>query len=162
MNCNSKSARVVSYEIAGRNSRLATLDAAVLHLKLGSLDRLNRARTALVERYRHRLPSWCVPQAVDPAAEPVHHLAVVQLPNRAASTRELDTAEIGWGVHYPVPCHRQAAFAGYATESLPVAEAAADRVLSLPLSPTMEFDQVDRVCAVLRVVGPDARQGVRP
>ena len=61
-----------------------------------------------------------------PAAEPVYHLAVVQVPDRAAATRALDDAEVGWGVHYPVPCHLQPAFAAYATEPLPVAEAAAD------------------------------------
>lgn len=150
------------HEVAGRNSRLDTLGAAVLHLKLRSLEEANRARAALVERCRHRMPSWCVPQAIDPAAEPVHHLAVVQLPNRAASTRQLDAADIGWGVHYPVPCHRQPAFAAYATEPLPVAETAADRILSLPLSPTMPLDHVDRVCAVLHGVDPAADQRLQP
>ena len=87
--------------------------------------------------------------AIDPAAEPVYHLAVVQVPDRAAVTRALDAAGIGWGLHYPVPCHLQPAFAAFADGPLPVAEAAADRILSLPLSPTMQPDQVDRVCEVL-------------
>ena len=51
---------------------------------------------------RTRTPSRC------------YHLAVVQVPDRAAATRALDAAGIGWGIHYPVPCHRQPAFAAYA------------------------------------------------
>jgi dTDP-4-amino-4,6-dideoxygalactose transaminase len=51
-----------------------------------------------------------------------------------------------------VPCHRQPAFAEFANEQLPVAEDAAGRVLSLPMSPTLSASDVDRVCAVLRKV----------
>src|SRR5439155_939969 len=78
------------------------------------LDEGNKARAAVVERYRAGVPPWCVPVAVDPDALPVYHLAVVQVPDRAAVTRALDAAGIGWGIHYPVPCHRQPAFAAYA------------------------------------------------
>jgi dTDP-4-amino-4,6-dideoxygalactose transaminase len=52
-------------------------------------------------------------------------------------------------VHYPVPCHVQPAFAAYATGSLPVAEAAAARILSLPLHPALTAAQVGDVCTVL-------------
>jgi dTDP-4-amino-4,6-dideoxygalactose transaminase len=143
-----------AHEVSGRNSRLDTLQAAALHVKLPGLDVANAARVAAVERYRKSLPSWCVPVAVHPAAEPVHHLAVVQVPDRQAATGALDAAGIGWGVHYPVPCHRQPAFAAYADEPLPVAEQAAEHILSLPLSPTLTVEQVDRVCKVLDHVGP--------
>jgi dTDP-4-amino-4,6-dideoxygalactose transaminase len=137
------------HEVSGRNSRLDALQAAVLGAKLTRLDQMNQARAALVERYRRGLPPWCTPLAVDPAAEPVYHLAVVQVPDRPSVTAALDAAGIGWGLHYPVPCHRQPAFAGYADGPLPVAEAAAERILSLPLSPAMAPEQVDQVCEVL-------------
>ncbi len=138
-----------AHEVAGRNSRLDTLQAALLEVKLPKLDAANRARAAAVQRYREELPASCVPLAVHPAAEPVYHLAVVQVPDRAAATKLLDDAEVGWGVHYPVPCHRQPAFAAYATGSLPVAEAAAARILSLPLHPALTAAQVGDVCTVL-------------
>ena len=111
------------------------------------------ARVAAIEHYRAALPSWCVPVTEHPESDAVYHLAVVQVPDRAAATRALDEAAVGWGVHYPVPCHLQPAFAAYADGSLPVAEAAAGRILSLPLSPTITTGQVDRVCEVLRRVG---------
>jgi dTDP-4-amino-4,6-dideoxygalactose transaminase len=138
-----------AHEVSGRNSRLDTLQAAVLLAKLAHLDGMNQARVDLVERYRRGLPAWCTPVATDPAAEPVYHLAVVQVPERDTVTAALDAAGIGWGLHYPVPCHRQPAFAAYADGTLPVAEAAAERILSLPLSPTMAPEQVDVVCGVL-------------
>jgi dTDP-4-amino-4,6-dideoxygalactose transaminase len=142
------------HEVVGRNSRLDTLQAAALHVKLPVLDEANRARAAAVAQYRKSLPAWCVPVGVHPHAEPVYHLAVVQVPDRAATARALDAAGIGWGIHYPVPCHLQPAFARYALEPLPVAEAAADHILSLPLSPTLTNEQVDRVSRVLDSAGP--------
>jgi dTDP-4-amino-4,6-dideoxygalactose transaminase len=138
-----------THDLSGRNSRLDTLQAAALRIKLEGLDAMNEARVALVERYRGGLPAWCTPVATDPAAEPVHHLAVVQVPDRPTVTAALDSAGIAWALHYPVPCHQQPAFARYADGRLPVAEAAASRILSLPLSPTMAPAQVDQVCKVL-------------
>jgi dTDP-4-amino-4,6-dideoxygalactose transaminase len=79
----------------------------------------------------------------------VHHLAVVQVDDRATATDALDAAGIGWGLHYPVPCHRQPAFAAYADGTMPVAERAAQHILSLPMSPTLTHMQVDRVVDVL-------------
>jgi dTDP-4-amino-4,6-dideoxygalactose transaminase len=136
------------HQARGRNSRLDTLQAAVLAVKLQRLDQHNAARRAIMRRYRERLPPWCVPVAVDAAAEPVHHLAVVQVPDRERVCAALDRASIGWGIHYPVSCHRQPAFAQFSA-SLPVVEAAADHILSLPMTPTCTTDQIDRVCDIL-------------
>ncbi|RZT87880.1 dTDP-4-amino-4,6-dideoxygalactose transaminase [Pseudonocardia sediminis] len=134
--------------LSGRNSRLDTLQAAILSVRLGRLDDDNRRRRDAVGRYRDELPSTVVPVAQHPDAESVHHLAVVQLDDREAAVAALDRAGIGWGLHYPVPCHRQPPFAD-STVDAPVVEAAADRILSLPLSPSMTADQVSRTCEVL-------------
>jgi dTDP-4-amino-4,6-dideoxygalactose transaminase len=133
----------------GRNSRLDTLQAAILLAKLPGLDEANKSRVAVLERYRAGLPSWCVPVAEDPKARAVYHLAVVQVPDRGTVTRALDAAGIGWGIHYPVPCHLQPAYAEYADGPLPVAEAAAEHILSLPVFPALGSDGTDRVCEVL-------------
>jgi dTDP-4-amino-4,6-dideoxygalactose transaminase len=137
------------HEVRGRNSRLDTLQAALLSAKLAGLDRDNERRRALMERYRQRLPAGCEPLAQHPNAESVHHLAIVQVTDRAAAAAALDAERIGWGIHYPVPCHRQPAFAEFADGPLPVAEQAAERILSLPMSPTLTEAQVDRVSDVL-------------
>jgi dTDP-4-amino-4,6-dideoxygalactose transaminase len=135
----------------GRNSRLDTLQAAMLSIKLADLDSANMARRRAMDRYRRHLPPSIRPVATHPTAESVHHLAVIRVEDRAAVTAELDRHRIGWGVHYPIPCHRQPAYQEFA-ESLPVAEQAAEQILSLPMSPTITDVQVDRVCEVLSKV----------
>jgi dTDP-4-amino-4,6-dideoxygalactose transaminase len=137
------------HDVSGRNSRLDSLQAAVLRVKLGVLDEANVGRVAAMRNYRELLPDWCVPVATHPDAEPVYHLAVVRVPDRAAISAALDAAGIGWGVHYPIPCHQQPAFAAFADDELPVAEAAAPQILSLPMSPSLTAGQVQRVCDVL-------------
>ncbi len=137
------------HELRGRNSRLDTLQAAALTAKLSGLDDGNARRRAVMRRYRERLPAACVPVADHPLAESVHHLAVVQVVDRAAATAALDAAGIGWGLHYPVPCHRQPAFTEFADGALPVTELAAGQILSLPMFPTLTTAQIERVCRVL-------------
>jgi dTDP-4-amino-4,6-dideoxygalactose transaminase len=141
-----------THDLRGRNSRLDTLQAAVLSAKLRHLEAHNARRRALMTCYRSWLPGECIPLAQHPEAEPVHHLAVVQVPERAAAIAALDAAGIGWGLHYPVPCHRQGAFDDYADDVLPVTERAAERILSLPMSPTLTPAHVERVCTVLQEV----------
>lgn len=136
------------HDLRGRNSRLDTLQAAMLLVKLAHLDNANLARRRVMDRYRRQLPPSCRPIATCPAAESVYHLAVIRVQDRAAVTAELDRQRIGWGIHYPIPCHRQPAYQEF-IESLPVAERAADEMLSLPMSPTLTDVQVDRVCEVL-------------
>ncbi|MGW1680626.1 DegT/DnrJ/EryC1/StrS family aminotransferase [Saccharopolyspora sp. NPDC002376] len=139
------------HELPGRNSRLDSIQAAALSLKLPRLDSDNARRREIMRRYRESLPVSCVPVAVDPAAEHVHHLAVVRTLRREEAGEALSSAGVGWGVHYPVPCHLQPAFAG-CDERLPVAEEAATQILSLPISPTLDDGDVVWVCDALRGV----------
>ncbi|MER7015127.1 DegT/DnrJ/EryC1/StrS family aminotransferase [Saccharopolyspora sp. NPDC000359] len=141
------------HEVSGRNSRLDSIQAAVLLAKLPRLEHDNERRRSAMARYRAWLPEWCAPVAVTPGSAPVHHLAVVRTAQRARITEALTAAQIGWGVHYPVPCHQQPAFADFG-EHLPVAERAAGEVLSLPMSPVISDGEVARVCEVLRGVRP--------
>jgi dTDP-4-amino-4,6-dideoxygalactose transaminase len=87
---------------------------------------------------------------VHPLATPVHHLEVVRVHERDLLLRELTSRDIGWGLHYPIPCHRQEAFARYASEPLPVAEQAAREIVSLPMFPTISEAQIERVCEGVR------------
>jgi dTDP-4-amino-4,6-dideoxygalactose transaminase len=134
--------------VIGRNSRMDSLQAALLSRKLICLDADNARRADTMAQYRRQLPAACVPVATDPRAEAVYHLAVVQVPHRAAITTTLTRRQIGWGIHYPKPCHQQPAFSEFC-EHLPVCGAAAERLLSLPLSPTMRQEAVLAVCDAL-------------
>lgn len=142
------------HDLSGRNSRLDTLQAALLSAKLPKLDAANARRTSAMAAYREMLPANCRPVSVQAGAQPVYHLAVVEVDDRATVGDALSAAGIGWGVHYPIPCHQQPALAACheslaASEKLPVAERAASRILSLPMSPTLSIEQVARVCDVL-------------
>lgn len=140
------------HDLAGRNSRLDTLQAALLSAKLPRLAAGNSRRAAAMAAYREMLPQDCTPVTVAPGAAPVYHLAVVQVDDRSEIGANLTAAGIGWGVHYPIPCHQQPALAGRyvpVSDNFAVAERAAGRILSLPMSPTLTVEQVARVCDVL-------------
>jgi dTDP-4-amino-4,6-dideoxygalactose transaminase len=147
------------HDLAGRNSRLDTLQAALLSAKLPRLDAGNARRAAAMAAYREMLPQGCTPVTVAPGAEPVYHLAIVQVDDRRGVGAALSAAGIGWGVHYPIPCHQQPALAAVVdgqslsqeavSDDFAVAERAAGRILSLPMSPTLTVEQVARVCDVL-------------
>ena len=82
----------------------------------------------------------------EPGAQGVYHLAVARTPDRARIQQQLSAMGIATGIHYPIPCHRQAPYERFATGPLPVSEAAAAEVLSLPMFPHLRDDQVARVC----------------
>ncbi len=137
----------------GWNSRLDSIQAAVLSIKLRKLPDWNEARRAAADRYRELLAEHPVVGLPVTAAGnlPVWHLFVITVPDRDRVLAELAAAGIGAGIHYPAPIHRVKAFAGYFAEpeSFPVAEAAAELILSLPIFPGITAAQQERVVDVL-------------
>jgi len=137
----------------GTNSRLDEMQAAILRVKLQSLDAKNEARQRLVQRYLERLKriEGLVAPEIDPRMKSVWHLLVVQTPGRDALAEHLSSHGISTLVHYPIPPHLQEALAhlGYKRGDFPVAERAAEEVLSLPLWPEMSDSHVDRVLDAL-------------
>ncbi len=135
------------HDTVGCNSRLDALQAAVLSIKLPKLDAWNARRRRAVDRYRTSLDGSAY-RTVETLPDTIgaYHLAVVQAPERSSLLERLTRDGIGWGLHYPVPCHRQPALAGYARERLPVVDTAAVSIVSLPLFPTITDEQIDRVC----------------
>jgi dTDP-4-amino-4,6-dideoxygalactose transaminase len=140
------------HELVGCNSRLDALQAVVLRAKLARLAAGNAARRAAAARYDELLaPLPVVRPAPLPGNEHVWHLFVVQVPDRDAVVARLNEAGIGAGIHYPTPVHLTPAFAhvGYRAGAFPHAEAAAGRILSLPLYPQITGAQQERVVEVL-------------
>jgi dTDP-4-amino-4,6-dideoxygalactose transaminase len=139
------------HHVPGRNSRLDGLQAAFLSVKLTALERWNDRRRAVHARYAARLGGD--PRigllTIDPRACAVHHLEPVLVPARDAVARSLGAAGIATGVHYPICCHHQEAFADRSPGALPVSEHAAAHQLSLPIHPHLDDDDVDRVAAAL-------------
>lgn len=137
----------MSQGIEGRNSRLDELQAAVLRVKLKQLDQWNEQRRSLANSYNHKLmnvPNLRLPIAQDAAAH-VFHLYVVQHPKRDDLRAHLAEHGIETAVHYPVPLHKQRLFHRREQLALPVAEAVAPQLLSLPLYPQLSAVEVEAV-----------------
>lgn len=120
--------------VRGVNSRLDEVQAAILRVKLPYLDAHNAQRRALAASYDGALAGVTLPRAVG-AVEHVYHLYVVRHPQRDRLMQALQARGVGTLIHYPVPVHRQEAYAdlGYRPGSLPLTEQAAREILSLPL-----------------------------
>jgi dTDP-4-amino-4,6-dideoxygalactose transaminase len=147
---------VVKYhhDIKGYNSRLDTVQAAVLGVKLRRLGEWNDARAKIAQRYRERLAS--VPGIELPAEAPwtgrhVYHLFIVRTPNRDQVIKALESSGVQTGIHYPRPVHLQKAYADLRLPegTFPNAESTSREILSLPMFPEMTLEQADYVADTL-------------
>lgn len=137
-------------EVRGVNSRLDPIQAAVLGAKLPFLDEWNDRRRAIAARLSDGLQgAGLTLPAVPNWAEPVWHLYVVLSERRDELARQLEKSGIQTLIHYPIPPHRQAAYAdlGLTEGSLPIAERLARQLLSLPIGPHMADGQVEATIA---------------
>lgn len=141
------------HEIIGTNARLDEIQAAVLRVKLPYLDGWNERRRQHAATYTEALRD--VVEAT-PTAQPwaghVYYVYVVRVAERDRVRHELEAQGVLTGVHYPIPCHLQPACAslGYARGSLPVTEAYADQILSIPLYPELTPDQIETVIGAIK------------
>ncbi len=137
----------------GYNSRLDALQAAVLGVKLGALDRWNdrrREHAAVYDAALDEHPVIAAPVALSGAGH-VYHQYTVRAPDRAALRELLEERGIGHAVYYPVPLHLQEALAdlGHEPGAFPESERAAEEVVSLPVFPGLKEDERARVVAAL-------------
>jgi len=143
--------RVSKYEhsIIGYNSRLDTLQAAVLREKLKKLDSWNVMRRRAASTYNYFFKS--APQIITPHAnsdsEHVYHVYAVRLPARENTSQLLLNKGIGVIIHYPIPIHLQKAYAdlGYKVGDFPVSEKVAKGIISLPMFPHISKKQIKYV-----------------
>ena len=136
----------------GLNSRLDELQAAILRVKLARLDEDNDLRRRIAERYREGLTGTRLSLPVESSGNRhVFHLYVVRSEGRDELLTRAREAGIGVAIHYPVPIHLQPAYAGRlrGSDRLSETERAAKEVLSLPIYPELEDQDVDRVIAAL-------------
>ena len=140
-------------ELRGFNSRLDPLQAAVLRVKLVHLDDWNARRKAIAAQYLTGLADCGLVLPQVPAfADPVWHLFVVRHPRRDELQKRLAERGVGSLIHYPIPPHRQAAYAdaGFAPGDFPLANMQAEQVLSLPMGPHLSRADADEVVQRVR------------
>lgn len=135
------------HEIEGWNSRLDTIQAVVLSVKLPHLDAWNERRRQHAERYSELLAGSGVKTPTIQHGDHVWHLYVIETEDRDELGRRLAEQGIATGVHYPIPLHLQPAYQhlGYAAGAFPVTERVAARILSLPMFPELTDEQITLV-----------------
>jgi len=140
-------------EVKGLNSRLDEMQAAVLSAKLPQLEALTNERRRIAARLLDGLAGAPLVLPFVPAgAEPAWHVFVIRHENRDRLQRDLAERGIGTLIHYPVPPHRQPAYAelGMAEGRFPITEQIHREVLSLPLWPGMSEVQIDALIAAVK------------
>jgi dTDP-4-amino-4,6-dideoxygalactose transaminase len=150
------------HDEVGWNSRLDTLQAAVLEVKLRHLPRWNQQRRTLAARYDQLFQSANLTGATikdgivlpftDPRAGHVFHQYVIRAPRRDALHQYLTDRQIGSEIYYPLPLHLQEslAFLGYRPGDFPHSEAAAAEVLALPIYPELREGEQQTVVEAIR------------
>lgn len=148
------------HRVVGSTARLDALQAAILRVKLRNLDRWNERRRAIARRMTETLHGTALEPPFAPleGTDHVFHQYVVRCDNRDALRAHLDDHGIATGIHYPLPIHLSEAYAhlGLATGDFPVAERDAHRICSLPMSPLMDDNTVERVIHAARSFDPRA------
>jgi dTDP-4-amino-4,6-dideoxygalactose transaminase len=142
--------------VQGFNSRLDEVQAALLTVKLASLDEWNERRRAVADAYLEGLRDAPVVLPAVPAwAEPVWHLFVIRSRSRNRLRRYLRELGVETGIHYPIPPHLQPAYAGLrlGEGSLPITEAIHREVVSLPMGPHLDDVDVSSVIEAVRSFG---------
>lgn len=143
------------HHVVGGNFRLDAIQAAVLRVKLKSLDNWSEARQQHAATYRQLFKQVNQSHLVMPTEMPNHrHIYnqfVIRSPHRDSLQRYLKEHQIGTAIYYPLPMHLQTCFAelGYQEGDFPVSELAAKETLALPIYPELTFEMQERVVEVI-------------
>ncbi len=139
------------HETMGYNMRMDGLQGAILSCKLKYLDEWNHRRREIALEYMKKINSPRIKLQAQPAwSKSVFHLFVIEADDKKAFLQHLDANNIGYGQHYPVPCHLQPVFKelGYRTGDLPYSEYHARHCVSLPLYPELTDEEVSAIISV--------------
>lgn len=134
----------------GLNSRLDEIQAAVLDVKLPHLDKDNARRREIAAYYRSHItnPKIILPQTYDEKAT-VWHVFVIRTKERDAFQQYLSDNGVQTIIHYPCPPHKQLAYKEWNNLSYPISEEIHNTVISLPISPVMTDDEVEKVVEIV-------------
>ena len=135
----------------GLNSRLDEIQAGVLDIKLKYLDKENSKRQEIAQKYCTEIKNdkIILPNFPENNAEHVWHLFVIRTKNRKELQHYFQENGIQTLIHYPIPPHKQRAYKYWNNLSFPITENIHDEVLSLPVSPVMQDDEVAKIIEVI-------------
>ncbi|MGH1518943.1 DegT/DnrJ/EryC1/StrS family aminotransferase [Chryseobacterium sp. JK1] len=135
----------------GLNSRLDEIQAAVLDVKLKYIDSENDSRRQIAKRYISEItnPAITLPEYPENEKEHVWHVFVIRTVQRDALQKYLAENEIQTLIHYPIPPHKQQAYKEWNEQSFPISEKIHEEILSLPISPVMTTEEIEKVIETL-------------
>ena len=132
--------------IKGFNSRLDEIQASILRFKLGKLDEWNNKRIALAKKYTDSFKNLdLITPSVSNGSKHVFHLFVIRVKNRKKLIAFLKSNGITVLIHYPIPIHLQPAYKELNNITLPVTERISEEIISVPIYPELEENEVDHV-----------------
>ena len=138
-----------TYNRVGINSRLDTIQAAILSIKLKYIERWNKRKLNLAAYYNKKLKElpFITTPFIDKDSIPAYHLYVIRTTRRTALIEYLKSCGIQTGVHYPIPLHLQKSLLslGYKKGDFPIAETISNKILSLPIYPELTNKQQDYI-----------------
>ena len=144
----------------GINSRLDELQAGLLSIKLRSLDKDNQARREIAQFYQDNISNKEItlpfPEgtAITKLEFHVFHVFVVRTSNRKAFQQYLSDNAIQTIIHYPIPPHKQPAYAEWNHMEFPISERIHDEIISLPISPVMDKEECKKVVEIINNYRP--------
>jgi dTDP-4-amino-4,6-dideoxygalactose transaminase len=148
---NNGSIEKYKHEIFGRNSRLDTLQAAILDIKLSHLDVNNEKRRINAKLYCDLLKNTneiYLPK-IEKGCIPVYHLFIIRAENRDKLKKYLEDNNVGVGIHYPISISNLKCYENYFEEKFEKAEENSQKILSLPMFPDLRKEEVVRVCNLI-------------
>mgnify|MGYP001256783639 CR=1 FL=1 len=154
--CNHGSDRRYYHEVVGVNSRLDSMQAAILRIKLRHLDEYAKARRQAASAYDAAfsgIPGLSVPERSSYSTHVFHQYTLRVAGNRRDALKQhLESREVPAMVYYPVPCHLQNAYKGarQPAGSLPATEQLTGEVISLPMSTELQQDQIDHITKAVK------------
>ncbi len=152
------SAKKYVNDYQGLNSRLDEIQAAMLREKLKTLDTDNQHRREIAEYYCKNInnPHIILPNANNFSLftfhfslSHVYHLFVIRTPHRDRLQQHLTDNGIQTVIHYPIPPHKQKAYIEWNKLHLPVTEQIHEEVLSLPMGPGMQEQELEKICSMV-------------
>lgn len=136
------------HDLLGFTSRIDTLHAAVLEVKLKYLEKNNALRKSIAKKYNKLFEGYnvIVPE-FNKDFDSVFHLYVIQVENRDGLLKYLNDKGIAAQIHYPIPIHRQSAWKvfGYKDEKFEVTDRVAKNIISLPIYPELKDEEIEYI-----------------
>ncbi len=144
-----------THDLIGLNSRLDALQASVLSFKLSFLDQCNQRRNDVARYYNNELGKllWLQTPKQTMYSDHVYHQYSILLNSRIdrnAFQQYLVENGIPTMIYYPIPLHKQKAYAMYSDTALPVSEEISQHIISLPIHPEMDDEQMEFICHTIQ------------